>query len=218
MEEREKLQLSGLQHFAFCPRQWALIHIEGIWSENLRTTEGELLHEKAHDALLKESRAGTVISRGMPICSDVLGLAGECDIVEFVPDEKGISLFGREGLYSAVPVEYKRGSPKAGDEDAVQLAAQAMCLEEMLCCRVPYGYLFYGEIRRRIKVVIGKELREKTRELSERMRATFEIGRTPPAKRVKSCNACSLKNFCLPGIGKKADVTKYIRNALKEEE
>lgn len=110
--EEEFLQLSGIQHFAFCRRQWALAYIELQWQENVRTVEGKLLHEKAHDVHSREKRGDVIISRAMPICSRELGVSGECDIVEFHRTDDGISLHGQEGQYEVIPVEYKRGSPK----------------------------------------------------------------------------------------------------------
>ena len=142
--EEDYLQLSGIQHFAFCRRQWALAYIELQWSENERTVDGKLLHEKAHDVTSEEKRGDLIISRAMPIHSRELGISGECDIVEFHRGETGITLTGREGKYEVVPIEYKRGRPKQNDVDILQLAAQAMCLEEMLCCDIPYGFLYYG--------------------------------------------------------------------------
>lgn len=107
-DENEYLQLSGIQHFVFCRRQWALAYIELQWAENVRTVEGHLLHNKAHDSSIREKRGDILISRGMPICSRNMGVSGECDVVEFHRASKGISLFGEEGLYKVVPIEYKR--------------------------------------------------------------------------------------------------------------
>lgn len=135
-EEEEFLNLSGIQHFVFCRRQWALIHIEQQWKENVRTVEGQLLHERVHDGFSVSSRKGWIISRGMPVFSRALGVNGVCDVVEFRPSAQGISLAGHVGQYSPSPVEYKRGKPKEDEADVMQLAAQALCLEEMLLCEV----------------------------------------------------------------------------------
>ena len=202
MEYREEdfLMLSGIQHFAFCRRQWALIHIEGVWEENGRTAEGRLLHENAHDAYRPESRGSVIVTRAMPIFSRELGLSGECDVVEFRKDPAGIRLAGREGQWSAYPVEYKRGSPKEDLCDALQLTAQAMCLEEMLCCIVSEGALFYFETKRRQRVDFTDEMREKVRELAAEMHQYAERSFLPKPKRTKSCGACSLKEECLPKL------------------
>lgn len=160
-EEDEFLQLSGIQHFAFCRRQWGLAYIELQWQENVRTVEGKLMHERAHDASIAEKRGDLVISRAMPVKSRELGISGECDVVEFHRCEEGIPLAGREGLYQVIPVEYKRGSPKVTDVDMLQLTAQVLCLEEMLCCHISFGYLYYGETKHRKKIEISEELRQK---------------------------------------------------------
>ena len=151
-EEDEFLQLSGIQHFAFCRRQWALAYLEMQWQENVRTVEGKLLHEKAHDASIKEKRGDLLIVRALPVHSREIGISGECDVVEFHKSKDGVPLFGQKEKYRVVPVEYKRGRPKKDDIDALQIAAQALCLEEMLCCEIPYGYIYYGETRHREKI------------------------------------------------------------------
>ena len=213
-DEDEFLQLSGIQHFAFCRRQWALAYIELQWQENVRTVEGKLLHENAHDASKKEKRGDLIIARAMPVHSRELGISGECDVVEFHKSKDGINLTGREGQYSVVPVEYKRGKPKLNDVDALQLVVQAICLEEMLCCSIPYGYLYYGEVKRREKVEFNPELREKAMEMFGEMHKYFERRYTPKVKRTKSCNACSLKDICLPVLNKNKSVTDYIEKQI----
>lgn len=208
--EDDYLMISGLQHYSFCPRQWALIHIEQQWEEDLRTIDGEIMHEKAHDDNFRESRRGVIITRAMPVSSRQLGMSGECDIVEFIPDENGVTLRGGEERYMPVPVEYKRGAPKQEDCDILQLTAQAMCLEEMLCCDINCGYIFYGQTRRREKVEFTEEVRGRVHECAEQMHRLFERRYTPKVKRRRSCNACSLKNICLPELMQGADVAEYL--------
>ena len=215
-EEDEFLQLSGIQHFAFCRRQWALAYIEMQWQENVRTVEGRLLHEKAHDTTSREKRGDLLISRGMPIHSRTLGISGECDVVEFHREEDGITLQGYEGTYKVVPVEYKKGKPKQGNADILQLTAQAMCLEEMLCCDIPFGYLYYGEIRRREKIEFSKEIRKEVCEMFREMHGYFSRQYTPKVRWSKSCNACSLKDICLPVLGKNKSVKNYLDEHLNE--
>ena len=196
--DEDLLQLSGLQHFKFCHRQWALIHIENQWAENYRTTDGAILHENAHDGTFSESRGDLLITRDMRIFSRTLGVSGACDVLEFRRSEQGVPLKGREGLWQPYPVEYKRGKPKEGTEDALQLCGQAMCLEEMLCCEIPRGALYYGELRRRTEVEFAPELRQEVRTLIAEMHELYARGRTPRVKPSKACNACSLKELCLP--------------------
>ncbi len=211
------LQLSGLQHFAFCRRQWALIHIENQWRENLRTVEGDLFHSRAHDEAQRERRGDTLILRGLPVVSRALGISGQCDVVEFHADPDGIPLRGETGLWRPFPVEYKRGAPKAHNADALQLCAQAMCLEEMLCCSIAQGALFYGETRRRTAVPFTRELRQQVRTSLEEMHQLFRRGYTPRVKPSKSCNACSLKELCLPALMRRRSVADYLRGAMEEE-
>ena len=213
--EEDYLQLSGIQHFTFCRRQWALIHVEQLWEDNLRTVEGEILHKRAHDAEFVEKRKNVIITRGMPVFSREMGVSGKCDIVEFIQDKKnGVELHGREGRYRIEPVEYKRGKPKTGEEDILQLAAEAMCLEEMLCCTIEKGYLYYGETRHRTEVCITEELRENVREMFLEMHQYAERNYTPKARMKKSCNACSLKDLCLPRQFKKKSVEEYILSKI----
>lgn len=217
-KEEDYLQLSGIQHFAFCRRQWALAYIELQWQENVRTVEGKLLHEKAHDVTSSEKRGDLIISRAMPVYSRELGISGECDVVEFRRAEEGIHLVGREGTYEVVPVEYKRGKPKEDNIDILQLAAQVMCLEEMLCCRISYGYLFYGETKHRKKIEINDTLRQDVKNMFQEMHQYYERRYTPRVKRTKGCNACSLKNICLPQLGVQKSANAYINKMLSEGE
>ena len=214
--EDEYLLLSGLQHFIFCRRQWTLIHIEQQWAENYRTTDGKLMHEKAHDGTSTESRGNLVIVRGLRIMSADLGVSGACDVVEFHRNDSGVTLNGRDGRWLPYPVEYKRGEPKAGNCDALQLCAQAMCLEEMLCCHIPEGALFYGQTRRRQVIAFTDELRAQVQSALAEMHQLFHRGYTPKVKPSKSCNACSLKELCLPVLGRKSSVSSYLTAAMEE--
>ena len=216
MEFDDYLQLSGLQHFSFCRRQWALIHIEQLWAEDVRTTEGQLLHERAHDPAIRERRGNVITVRGVSISSPSLGISGKLDILEYHADPKGIPLPDAEGTWLPYPVEYKRGSPKEGPSDRLQLCAQAMCLEEMLCCEIPEGALFYGEIRRRETVMFTEELRRLVKKNLAEMHEFYRRGHTPKVKPSKSCNACSLKELCLPKLMRDKSVVDYMRNSLKE--
>lgn len=214
--EEDFLQLSGIQHFAFCRRQWALAYIELQWAENLRTVEGHIMHERAHDGGIAEKRGDLIVSRAMPVHSAELGISGECDVVEFHRSDDGVFIPEYDGNFTVVPVEYKRGSPKESDADKLQLCAQAVCLEEMLCCNISVGYLYYGETRRRQKVLLDRALRDKVRALLEEMHRLYDRGHTPKAKRTKSCNACSIKDLCIPAIEGRKPVKEYIDYALEE--
>lgn len=215
-KEEDFLQLSGLQHFKFCRRQWALIHVEKQWAENYRTTDGSLMHKNAHDKGLKESRGDLFITRGLNVFSAALGVSGECDVVEFRRSESGVSLSGKEGLWQPYPVEYKRGTSRGQIEASLQLCGQAMCLEEMLCCKISEGALFFGETRQREIVMFTEELRESVKKLLHEMHELYKRGHTPKVKPAKACNACSLKELCLPRLMSKRSVAGYLQSSLED--
>ena len=210
----ELLQLSGLQHFLFCRRQWALIHIENIWSENYRTMDGDVMHQRAHSEMLTEKRGDTVITRGMAVVSRSLGVSGQCDVVEFKKSEEGVSIFGWDEKWLPFPVEYKRGQPKDGNFDAAQLCCQAMCLEEMLLCRIPSGALYYGETRRRTDIEFDDGLRREVIAALEEMHQLYIRGYTPKVKPQKGCSTCSIKEQCLPSLTRTKTVTEYLEGSL----
>ena len=214
--EEEFLQLSGIQHFAFCRRQWALIHIEHQWAENYRTIVGSILHQNAHDTQFQESRGDRLITRGVSIYSGELGVSGQCDVLEYHRGSTGIPLPGRDGLWQPYPVEYKRGRPREDTGDALQLCGQAMCLEAMLCCDIPEGALYYGETRRRERIAFTPELRSQVRELLAQMHDLYRRGYTPKVKPTKSCNACSMKELCLPRLMKNRSVAAYLKATMEE--
>ncbi len=212
----ELLPLSGIQHFVFCRRQWALIHVERQWQENVLTAEGRLLHKRTDDPFFTEIRKGVITARAVPIASYRLGLSGVCDVVEFTESPDGVKLPGREGLFLPMPVEYKRGHEKRDPCDEAQLCAQAMCLEEMLAVSIPAGCLYYGETRHRLAVELTAELRELVRSMAEEMHAYFRRGYTPRVKTSKACRSCSLADICLPGLqAKTIPASQYIRQQIE---
>ena len=204
--EDQFIAISALQHWLYCPRQCALIHLEQAWSENRFTAEGRVMHRKAHDGP-DETRAGVRITRGMPVASAALGLTGQCDVVEFHADG------------TVMPIEYKRGKPKSHRADEVQLCAQAICLEEMLRVSIPCGALFYGEKRRRTDVVFDQELRDLVISTTMSVRECFGSGRTPLAEyEPRRCDACSLIDLCQPAALRfKKGVAAWFTNNLKSE-
>lgn len=179
--------LSALQHYLFCPRQCALIHVEQIWAEDAATAEGRILHDRV-DAGGMEARPGLRVERGIALRSLALGVSGKADVVEF---------HGRPP--QPFPVEYKRGKPKPHRADEVQLCAQAVCLEEMFGTAVPEGAIFYGTVRRRTRVVFDAELRALTVHVATSTRAMIAAQRTPPPVLMPGCKACSLQDACQPG-------------------
>lgn len=214
--EEDFLMISGIQHFVFCERQWALIHIEQQWYENELTIDGNFMHEKVHDGMQFEKRKNTIISRGMAVRSFEFGISGICDVVEFTESNEGIPIKGRTGLYEICPVEYKRGHNKMDDSDLLQIVAQAVCLEEMFCCKISKGYLYYGETRRRSEVLITDDNKKRLLQITERMHELFDRKYTPKIKKQAKCRRCSLQNICVPEI-QKENVEKYIQKFIGDE-
>jgi CRISPR-associated exonuclease Cas4 len=194
------LPLSGIQHFIFCRRQWALIHVERQWQENALTAEGRIMHQRADDPFFTEKRKDVIIARSVPVSSPALGLTGICDVVEFTRSPDGVQLPGREGRFLAAPIEYKRGKAKSDRSDEAQLCAQAMCLETMLAISIPAGFLYYGQTRRRAPVDLTDDLRQLVQKAAREMHDYFDRGYTPRVKPFKGCRACSLVDICLPNL------------------
>jgi CRISPR-associated exonuclease Cas4 len=236
-DEDQIIPISALQHWLYCPRQCALIHVEQAWAENKFTAEGRVMHENAHEGA-DETRAGVRITCGMPVVSQSLGITGQCDVVEFhvdgcsnlrseISDLKGRGgggdlkspISNSKSARSALPVEYKRGKPKAHRADEVQLCAQAMCLEEMLGITIGSGCLYYGEKRRRTDVVFDEELRELVRKTIAEVRQCFAAGITPTAEYdAGRCDACSLIDLCQPQAMRfKKGVAAWFSSSLKSE-
>ncbi|MDR3792285.1 MAG: CRISPR-associated protein Cas4 [Terracidiphilus sp.] len=213
-DEEDLLPLSGLQHLSFCPRRWALVHLERQWADNTQTAEGELLHERAHSAAV-ESRPGVLIRRTLPLRSLRLGLSGQADVVEFLPcagDERGIVLPRRKGVWRPLPIEYKRSRDRHGEwAYRIQLCAQALCLEEMLGIPVAEGAIFDGQRKRRDVILFDDALRERVASLAAQMHSLFEAARTPPPDYSKKCEGCSMKNLCAPTSVTHAHVANYLR-------
>lgn len=204
--EDDLIPISALQHYAFCPRQCALIHIEQVWAENRLTAEGRVMHERVHEAG-SESRPEVRTARGLRLRSLHLGLTGVADVVELRPAADGVAVPGLRGIWRVTPVEYKRGRPKPDRCDEIQLCAQAMCLEEMLGAVIPVGAIFYGQPRRRLEVPLDAALRAEVEQVVARVHQLITGSHTPPAEFAPKCRACSLLDLCQPataGAGKSA--------------
>ncbi|MFZ2658223.1 MAG: CRISPR-associated protein Cas4 [Victivallales bacterium] len=204
MEDKEDnfIPISALQHFLYCERQCALIHIEQVWQENRFTLEGEFMHEKVDDQKVRSQGADVRIEYGLMMKSMALGLSGKADVVEFHKNT--------EGKWIPYPVEYKRGKPKENRCDEVQLCAQALCLEEMIGVKISGGALFYGKTRRRKDVVFDEELRNLTIGTIDRLHRLIDERKTPaPAYEKEKCDNCSLQELCMPKAMRK-NVEKYI--------
>lgn len=209
--EDDYLMLSGIQHYYFCKRQWALIHIEQQWAENQGTMEGNYLHEKADMPFLKEKRKDLLISRAVPVSSEILGLAGIIDVIEFRRSDDGIKLNRYGGAWIPEVIEYKRGKEKPDERDIVQLCAQVICLEEKWDVRIDKSYLYYFKTNKRIEVLITNELKDKVIEISKDMHRLYNEQKIPPAEFFKNCQLCSLYDICMPRITKRrASVDNYL--------
>ncbi len=207
--ENDLVPISALQHFDFCERQCALIHIEQLWAENRLTAEGRLMHTKVHETS-DEARDGARIARGLRLRSLRLGLIGQADVVEFYRTT--------EGSWRPCPVEYKRGRPKPTTCDKVQLCAQAICLEEMLETEIPEGAIFYGQPRRRLPVLLNRQLREQTEDTAQRLHQLIASGVIPKAHYESKCRRCSLIDLCRPQtVGRGKSVSRYLANMLSDE-
>lgn len=215
-EDDDELMISGIQHFHFCKRQWALIHIEQQWEENVRTIEGQHLHRNADQPFTREKRGDKLVVRAMPVNSRELGITGICDVVEFIRDDRGVAIQGAEGKYLPFPIEYKRGKPKLDDTDVLQLTAQAMCLEEMLLCEVTLGYIFYNEIRHRIEVPLTHDLKSEVTSIVGEMQDYYRHRYTPKVKTGPFCKSCSLLHICLPKLMNKHSVKSYVEGKIRE--
>lgn len=217
--DEDMLMLSGIQHIAFCERQWALIHLEQVWAENHLTVEGDWLHRKVDDSDFIECRKDTVSLHSINLVSRKLGLYGISDVIELkkADSEKDtITHPYYPGYWYCIPVEYKRGKPKSDNRDEVQLCAQAMCLEEMYNIEISFGFLYYGEIRHRVKVDFGLELRNSVRFFAQMMHQMYQMRQLPIASYKASCKSCSLIETCLPKTFSKIQSVKSYLTQLED--
>jgi len=207
--EDDFIQLSALQHFVFCKRQCALIHIEQNWAENIFTVKGGIMHENVHEETSK-NRKDFRIERGMALHSFELGLSGKADVVEFHRTDN-------DGKWTPFPVEYKHGGPKPDNCDTIQICAQALCLEEMLDTNIPCGALFYGKTRHRLDVLFDEVLRKETKDTAEQLHVFIEAGRTPAPVYTPKCKSCSFVDECLPKtISRGESVKEYVLKEIQE--
>lgn len=214
--EENLIQISGIQHFKYCKRRWALLYIENLWEDNYLTIEGDKIHEKAHDGSLKESRKNKIIERGTYISSKEYKLTGQCDIIEYHKDINGINIVNKEGKWKIIPIEYKHGNGESVDIDKYQLIAQILCLEEMFQTNIEYGYLYYKSTNKRIKIENNDEIKKETIELIKEMNEYIKKQYTPKQKKSKKCNNCSLYEKCNPKICSSKNVKKYLEEIIRE--
>lgn len=185
MSEADPIPLSALQHWAYCPRQCGLIHLEQAFADNIHTARGQAVHHLV-DEPGYEMKAGVKVERALPLWSDRLGLIGKADLVEFHPDG---------GVF---PVEFKHGRKRQKLHDDIQLAAQALCLEDMLGRPVPQGAIYHASSHKRRLVEITPELRGLVLETAQAIRAMLASAKLPPPANDGRCWECSLKDICQP--------------------
>ena len=215
--EEDMLVLSGIQHFRFCPRQWALIHIEQQWEDNRLTIEGQILHKHVDDPFYRQKCGNHITLRSVNIASKELGLYGITDAIELLPTEDSndsITHPKYPGHWLPVPVEYKHGRPKKNEIDEVQLIAQAMCLEEIYNINIAYGAIFYAEIHHRVEIEITPHLRNIVRACAYEMHNIYNRRIIPKAEKRKHCDKCSLKDICMPELNELTNIKKYLKNYL----
>lgn len=218
--EDDMLMLSGIQHFKFCPRQWALIHLEQQWEDNRLTTEGSLMHRNVDDPFYRQKCGDNICLRSVHIASKELGLYGIADVIELHPtsnETNSIQHPKYPGLWTPYPIEYKHGKPKRDETDEVQLTAQVMCLEEMYQIQLHKAYFFYGAIKHRQEIEITEHLRTIVREIAEKMHHIFNKELLPAINLQHHCQNCSLKNNCMPSSTKATKVATYLNKYLYEK-
>jgi CRISPR-associated exonuclease Cas4 len=203
MTEPDLLPISALQHWSYCPRQCGLIHLEQAFDENVHTLRGQAVHARVDEPGV-ETRAGLRVERSLPLASESLGLIGKADVVEFLPDG------------TPYPVEYKHGRATKAQHghDALQLAAQALCLEEMTGRAVAEGALFYAGSKRRVPVAVDAALRAAVVQAVADIRAVLASARLPPPVNDKRCRACSLIDICQPAALAARDQQAALRASL----
>jgi len=206
--DEELLSISALNHFLYCQRRCALIHVERVWVENRFTAEGKVMHERV-DRSGDRDRGPVRIEYGLSLVCHELGLVGQADVVEFHLTDKAA------GTWAPYPVEYKRGKPKKDNSDKVQLCAQALCLEEMYHTRIPEGALFYGKTRRRQQVLLTPELRAETTDTARQLQTMIRDRITPEPVYDKKCESCSFLDFCMPRVCKSKSVKTYLKKMME---
>lgn len=219
-DDDEMLMLSGIQHYMFCPRQWALIHIEQQWSDNRFTTEGNILHKNVDNPQYRQKNGNVITLRSVHIASHTLGLYGVTDAVELIPADSADNAIMHplySGYWKPFPIEYKRGHSKPDERDEVQLAAQVICLEEMYGIHIDTAALYYHETRRRDVVTINETLRRLTYSCAEQMHIMFKSGKSPKAEKRGVCRKCSLVDICELSLSRLSNVTDYLKTFLYEE-
>lgn len=216
VNETEYLQLAGIQHFIYCRRQWGLIHLEQQWSENYFTADGKVKHDKVDCGPIDEKIGRKRVLRSLHIVSHQLRIQGKCDVVELIENPEGDYFSKYDANYHVQPVEYKRGKEKEDESDIMQLAAQSICLEEMMGVKITQGYVYYFETRHRLLVPITEEVKMRVKEIVLEMNRYYQQAYVPRVRKTSKCKACSLHDICMPEIGVSRSAIDYIREVIEE--
>ena len=212
----ESIQISGIQHYMYCRRSWALLYIENMWKDNYLTLDGDAVHEKVHDTNVKESRKDVFYERGVYISSEKYNLSGQCDLIEYHKNKNGILLKGKDDLWVIVPTEYKHGNGDSIDYDKYQLIAQMICLEEMFLTKIEYGYLYYKKSNKRIKIENTEEIKKELKKIISEMQDLMKRKYTPKIRKNKKCKNCSLLEICNPQVSNLKNIKSYMKEVIDE--
>lgn len=199
-DEHDRIPVSAVKEYVYCKRRFALRHIDGEDENNYKLIEGTIFHEKVNDPFFNEKRNGRHISRSVPVFSEKLNLYGVADVVEFLQDDNGVGIGVKPGLWRINPIEYKNGKPEKSSSDNYQLCAQALCLEEMFSAEINSGDIYYGKLRKRVKVPLTEEFKRQTTDIINEINALLDSPEIPPKPDNQNCSLCSLKNICVPAI------------------
>ncbi len=219
-DDDDMLMLSGIQHFMFCPRQWALIHIEQLWEENRLTIEGKILHANVDNPFYRQKNGNTITLRSVPISSKELGLYGISDAIELTHaygPSNAIRHHKYPGYWTPHPIEYKRGRSKPDERDIVQVVAQTMCLEEMYCINISSCSIYYGETHSREHISVDNHIRSIVKDISQQMHSVFNSGLIPKPILKPHCKNCSLSDICMPKLSASSSVSDYLNQNLYEK-
>jgi CRISPR-associated exonuclease Cas4 len=214
----DRLSISAIKQYVYCKRRFALMFIDSEWGSNYKIVEGDIFHGKVDDPFFNEKRGDRHISRSVPVYSKRLNLYGVADIVEFISDDNGVEILGKNGLWRINPLEYKNGKPENSGADNYQLCAQAMCLEEMFGLKIKSGDVYYGKLRKRVTVLLAEELKQRTIAIIEEINSLLIEQEIPPRPDGQNCNNCSLVDICVPVIfDKKNSNRTQIERLLKKD-
>ena len=214
------IPISMIKQYAYCPHRFSLMYLDNVWTENFKIVEGNITHKKVDNPFIKEKRKDTFYSRSVPVYSDKLDLYGIIDIIEFTKgeDENSVKIRGKRGKWNLNPIEYKNGKKENSNSDALQLCAQAICLEEMFDTKIEFGERFYNKIKRRYKVEFDNSLRKEVLNTVEAMKKSILDNKIIPIREGQNCNLCSIRDNCLPFAYKNKKTKENLIELIKRDD